>query len=77
MCDRWIESIQKRLDVSALQREDGLVKWTWCADIFVPILRRYVQIASTHLTPNLAGGSRLRYDHVSQHEHEHEHNNTT
>lgn len=35
MCDRWIESIQKRFDVSALQREDGQ-KWTWCADIFVP-----------------------------------------
>jgi hypothetical protein len=34
MCDRWIESNHKKLDVSALRREDGQVKWTWCADIF-------------------------------------------
>ena len=74
MCDRLIESNRRRLDVSALRREDGQLKWTWCADIVVPIQRRYVQIASTHThpvqTPNLAGGSRIRYDHVSQHEHE-------
>jgi len=46
MCDRWIESIQKMLDVSALRREDGHVNWTGCADSFVAIQRRYVQIAS-------------------------------
>lgn len=34
MCDRWIESNHKKLDVSALRREDGQVEWTWCADIF-------------------------------------------
>jgi len=69
MCDRWIESIQKTLDVSALQREDVPVKWSWCADIFAPIQRRFVQIASIYpdsvQTPNLAGPS---YDHVSHRE---------
>lgn len=68
MCDHWIESTQKTLGVSALRREDGHVKWSWCADIFG---RRFVQMASIHSdsvqTPNLAGDSRSRVPPRTEH----------